>query len=175
MSKKTKMTQAEFARHRGVSRATVTEYKQKGLLVMNDGLVDVAQSESKLTSHLDQTRGGKRISAPAQAAPGNQFMDAKTREMQAKATREEIKALKEMGEAADVSDLHINAFTIARDTVESLISIPDRIASLLAVESDPARIHEMLSEEIRNTCNQVADKVEKQFAKQEPKGEGAAA
>jgi hypothetical protein len=42
------VTQAEFARRRGVSRKTVTKWKQAGKLVMQGELVDVEASEARL-------------------------------------------------------------------------------------------------------------------------------
>ncbi len=44
----TLMTQAEFAREKGVSRKTVTQWKQDGYLVMSGKMVDVRRSHEKL-------------------------------------------------------------------------------------------------------------------------------
>ena len=42
------VTQAEYARHRGVSRKTVTQWKREGILVMNGSLVDRSASDRAL-------------------------------------------------------------------------------------------------------------------------------
>jgi hypothetical protein len=53
------MSQAEFARRRGVSKKTVTEWKGKGLLAMTaDGKVDVEASEWNLDQRPASYRGG---------------------------------------------------------------------------------------------------------------------
>ncbi|AWN43156.1 hypothetical protein [Methylobacterium durans] len=53
------VTQAEFARLRGVSRKTVTEWKAKGLLSMTPaGLVKVEESEWLLADRPQNYRGG---------------------------------------------------------------------------------------------------------------------
>lgn len=53
------MTQAAFARRRGVSKKTVTEWKQSGLLTMTEaGLVDVDASEWSLDQRPANYRGG---------------------------------------------------------------------------------------------------------------------
>lgn len=53
------VSQAEFARRRGVSKKTVTEWKQRGLLTMTDaGLVDVEASEWNLDQRPATYRGG---------------------------------------------------------------------------------------------------------------------
>lgn len=60
------VTQAEFARQRGVSRKTVTDWKAKGLLSMTpDGLVKVEESEWLLADRPQTYRGG---TTKAQAA-----------------------------------------------------------------------------------------------------------
>jgi len=57
------MTQAEFARHRGVSKPAVTGWKKKNLLVMAedpaDGRikVDVARSDARINARVDPMRG----------------------------------------------------------------------------------------------------------------------
>ncbi|SFM76138.1 hypothetical protein [Methylobacterium pseudosasicola] len=53
------LTQAEFARHRGVSKAVVTKWKGQGLLVMTAaGLVDVEATEWNLDQRPANYRGG---------------------------------------------------------------------------------------------------------------------
>jgi hypothetical protein len=65
------LTQAEFARHRGVSRKAVTGWKQKGFLVFSEaGLIDVEASEWNLDQRPASYRGGV-THRPVRAAPGN--------------------------------------------------------------------------------------------------------
>lgn len=53
------MSQADFARRRGVSKKTVTVWKQGGLVVLNEaGLVDVEATEWKLDDRPVNYRGG---------------------------------------------------------------------------------------------------------------------
>jgi hypothetical protein len=63
------MSQAEFARRRGVSKKTVTEWKGKGLLAMTaDGKVDVEASEWSLDQRPATYRGGT-AHRPIRAVP----------------------------------------------------------------------------------------------------------
>jgi len=53
------LSQAEFARRRGVSRKSVTVWKAKGLLILSaDGQVDVPASNLKLRGRPYVNRGG---------------------------------------------------------------------------------------------------------------------
>ena len=63
------MTQAEFARHRGVSKAGVTKWKGQGLLVLNAaGLVEVEATEWNLDQRPATYRGGT-VHRPIRSAP----------------------------------------------------------------------------------------------------------
>jgi phage terminase Nu1 subunit (DNA packaging protein) len=63
------VTQAAFARQRGVSRKTVTDWKSKGLLSMTpDGLVKVEESEWLLADRPQTYRGGTSKPPPTQSA-----------------------------------------------------------------------------------------------------------
>lgn len=65
------LSQAEFARRRGVSRKAVTAWKQKGLLVLDDGgLVDVDRTEWALDQRPAKHRGGV-THRPVRAVQGN--------------------------------------------------------------------------------------------------------
>ncbi|BCP53794.1 hypothetical protein K32_24110 [Kaistia sp. 32K] len=53
------VSQAEYGRHRGVSRKTVTDWKQKGILVLDErGRVDVAKTDAALNERPAVYRGG---------------------------------------------------------------------------------------------------------------------
>lgn len=63
-------TQAEFARMKGVSRKTVTKWKDKGLVSMTpDGLVKIEESEWLLAERSPNYRGGTTKTQAAAPAP----------------------------------------------------------------------------------------------------------
>ncbi|WP_461659002.1 hypothetical protein [Methylorubrum aminovorans] len=65
------LSQAEFARRRGVSRKAVTTWKQKGLLVLDGaGRVDVERTEWNLDQRPTTYRGGV-THRPVRAKDGN--------------------------------------------------------------------------------------------------------
>lgn len=64
------MTQTEFARHRGVGKPAVSNWKKKGWLVFAEGpggkpLVDVARTDAKLNANIDPMRGRPATGAAA--------------------------------------------------------------------------------------------------------------
>jgi hypothetical protein len=71
------MTQAEYARHRGVTKPAVSNWKKQGLLVLAEDpsdariKVDVARTDAKLNAKIDPMRGRPPAGAaePAPALP----------------------------------------------------------------------------------------------------------
>ena len=60
------LNQSKYARHRKVSRKTVTDWKNKGLLVLNGlGLVDVTATDAALDARPPTYRGGNTTSSRA--------------------------------------------------------------------------------------------------------------
>lgn len=60
MADKKKVTQADYARHVGVSEKTVSEWKYAGWLVMTrSGGVNVAASDARLAERPENYRGGQ--------------------------------------------------------------------------------------------------------------------
>jgi len=154
--------QAEFARRIKVSRATVSEYKGKGWLVFSStGMVDVKASTAEIKKYKDVSRGGNRAKKPA--AGSGKFNDAKAKEMQMRADKAELELLEKQGSLVSRERVELAAFTLARAAQEGLMSIPDRLSSLLAAESDPAVIHKMISDEIRGVANTLADSAKGMF------------
>lgn len=68
------LTQADFAKRRGVGKSAVSNWKKAGLLVFAedaDGrmMVDVRRTEARLNSRLDPTRGRPTAATQETAAP----------------------------------------------------------------------------------------------------------
>ena len=63
----------------------------------------------------------------------------------------EARAKVEIGELVSVDEVKQAAFNKARIVRDNLLNIPDRVANLLASVDDASKIHELLSQEIRNS------------------------
>ena len=148
--------QAEFARRIGVSRATVSEYKGKGWLVFSSaGLVDVKASTAEIEKNKDASRGGNRAKKPA--AGSGKFNQAKAKEMQMRADKAELELLEKQGSLVSRERVELAAFTLSRAAQEGLMSIPDRLSSLVAAESDPSVVYKMIRDEIIIVSNTLSD------------------
>jgi hypothetical protein len=61
------------------------------------------------------------------------------------------------GELLEASEVHKSAFKIGREIRDGLLNIPDRMASLVAAESDPKKVHAMLLAEFRQVLEVLAE------------------
>jgi len=61
------------------------------------------------------------------------------------------------GKLVSRDEVQVAAFNKFRTFRDGMLNIPDRVAAVLAAESDPARVHEILATEIRKALLEFAD------------------
>ncbi len=181
------ISQSEYARRRGVSRQYVSRLVKEGVIRLRNGKVDPAQADAALAARRDPARPMRRKTAgpKAQGAPRTSTQDVpvsvdaatlsgsaggdlpkmllKTRiksELE-KGKLLEIKARVEAGKYVDADEVKVAAFNKARVVRDGLLNIPDRLAALLAAESDEHKVHELLASEIRAALEELTGGAER--------------
>jgi hypothetical protein len=108
------------------------------LTEVNDSRIEVPQAELTPSSGLDYAR--------------------------ARAVREgylarlaKIEFEERSGKLVSRDEVQVAAFNKYRTFREGMLNIPDRLAAVLAAEGDPAKVHDLLSAEIRRALHDVAD------------------
>jgi phage terminase Nu1 subunit (DNA packaging protein) len=164
------VSQAEFARLRGVSRATVTHWKNAGRLLLNsDGMVDVAASEKLLALRPAVYRGGR-----AKPTPGEKLLpilDQSPEEIadSTKWTLIEAQRVKEVYlallrkqefeiEQGELLEIEAVAQEVGREysiVRERLLSIPGKVSASLA-GCDRAVIETKLRDEIAEALAELS-------------------
>lgn len=171
------VTQKEFAEICGVSKAAVTKWKTKGLLVFGENnLVNVSATQEKLENRPAKYRGG---TAKTFSDSNNDFSepddfeadDSEPKEnieddniSHAEATRrkevylarcQKIKYEKEIGKLVDVdaaAQVVANEYAKVRSKI---LAIPTRTATRLSVMKNPAEIKRYLDTEIAEALNEL--------------------
>ena len=92
---------------------------------------------------------GPPIVDPGGDAAADTFAAVRRRATEAQAQLREQEVARRAGELVSRADVRREAYEVARTVRETLTNIPDRVAHALAAETDPARVHAALSEEIR--------------------------
>ena len=63
--------------------------------------------------------------------------------------------MKRIGSLGDLDAMGREAFKVARQVRDSLFTMPDRLAPILAAEREVASVHALLLEEITRVCNEL--------------------
>jgi hypothetical protein len=170
------MNQSDFANHIGVNRSHVTQLKNAGRLVMQDGKVSVDASIKLIADTKDPGKVGvaarhekdreqkQTASAPA-AAPvmdditgkaGSAYQQARAMKEKYAAMSAKISYEKEVGTLLLADDARFavaDGDTIIRNRLESL---PDILAPQLAAETDEQKIRSLLMDHIESLLGDLS-------------------
>jgi hypothetical protein len=176
------ITQAEWARRHGFSRQYVSRLVKQGIVRLRDGRIDPAQADAALAAMRDPARPLRRgvVQNEAQREPAREvadrpavrptsdslalpqsgdlptlFLRTRIKSEVERARLLELKAKVESGRYVDAEEVSAAAFNRARIVRDALLSIADRLAPILAAESDAAAIHAALSSEIRTALQEL--------------------
>ncbi len=167
----TLMSQSEFADHIGVNRSHVTQLKNAGRLVMQDGKVDVEASIRRIDDTKDPAKEGvakrhqqersqkeqeKTEKAPIASGSGSRFQLAKAWRAESDALKADIEVKTLCGQllvADEVKMAVADGDTIIRNRLESL---PDILAPQLSAETDEQKIRSMLMDHIESLLGDLS-------------------
>jgi DNA-binding Lrp family transcriptional regulator len=135
MRKRDLITQAAFARLRKVSRQRVSRLVKDGVIPTHKGKIDPAEAEVAIAAR----------SAPAVTSMS--YSSARTRHEQFRAALAELDFKARSGEMIPVEAVKKTAFETGRRIREAVKNITPRIESILAAETDVARVRAILDRE----------------------------
>lgn len=73
----------------------------------------------------------------------------------------ELRYLEEIGKLVAADDVEREIERLARSVRDAQLNIADRLAPILAAETDPARVHTLIAEEIRASHNELSRRLER--------------
>lgn len=166
------MSFSAYARHRGVSQPYISQLVAKGVIPLSDGRkIDAAAADAAIDAMRDPAkqavadrhaaaRAPAAVAPPADpplgGAPVGQFHKAKTATEVFRAKNAQLEYERAVGRLIE-TDAAVRAIGAnLGPTVKLLESIPNRIASRLAAETDPRKVHALLSGEIDAVRAEVA-------------------
>lgn len=136
----------QYARHRGVSHTAVQKaIKQGRISTTAGGKIDVEKADR------DWNRNTSSVNEPQRegTSGGPGYAQSRAVREHYLARLAKIEFEERAGKLVSRDEVTIAAFTKARTVRDNLLNIPDRVAALLAAESDAVRTHQILSDEIR--------------------------
>jgi hypothetical protein len=162
------MSQAEYGRHRGKTRQYIGQLLKAGVLVMRGGKVDVEASDAVLDDQpVDDPVASPTMQASVNQPPprptadgqGASFGQARTIEMVFRAKLRRLEFETKQGKLIDADQYRNAAANAIRTFRDALLGIPDRLATTLAAESDPKKVHLALRTELTRELEAASDAV----------------
>lgn len=151
------VSQAAYARHRGVSREAVRRALAEGRIEadaqgrIDTEAADVAWERNSAPAAL---RGARRRRRPD--PDESSFAEARARREAWMAELAELNYRQRSGELVPAEDVRRSAFDVGRRLRSQLLTIPDRVAAQLAGLHDPMAVHRVLRAEILKACAEIA-------------------
>lgn len=159
------ISQAEYARTRGVSRQYIHQLVKSGMIRLRDKRIDPKQADSILAAQSQPLkRMASRMDFSDKAIGGLSAEEAslmalllKTRiKIQAEQAKLlEIRAGVASGRLVDVEIVKNAGFRRGRTVRDNVLGIPDRIDSLVTAMTDPAEIHALLTKELEKALEEL--------------------
>lgn len=162
------MTRAEFARHRGVSKAAVTQWAAAGRLVLSGTGVNVEGSDSRLAETVNN-RGGKRkagvvggAQADASGQPGDfrfggTLTEARTSQARNRAKLDDLDYQERIGKLVEKSRYDAALADGMAPIMSQLDNLSTRLAPKVAGLTDVRRIQDIVDDEVARIRQDTAD------------------
>jgi hypothetical protein len=150
-----------YARHRGCALSAVQKAIKSGRIsVQPDGKIDSAQADLQW-----QRNTGQHAPPVAQrmqddidgAFGGSQYTKAPAVREHYQARLAKIDYEERVAKLVPKDEVQVAAFNKFRQFRDHMLNIPDRIAAMVAAETEAARCYEIIAIEIRKALNEFAD------------------
>ena len=160
------MTQAEYARHRRKSRQYISQLAKAGVLVMRAGKIDVRATDTVLDDKpVDEMHEppAAATASPARVggdslpqAGGASFGQARTIEMVFRAKLRRLEFETKQARLIEAEAVRKTVAEAVRTIRDGILGLPDRLATVLAAESDPKKVHVILKTELTRELEGLA-------------------
>lgn len=153
------ITQAAWGRKHNYTRQYVNKLVNNGTIKLHNGKINEEEADMAIAAIRQPMKSSKNALGGMDDLSNLSTVLLKTR---IKSEIEKVKYLetknKEVSKMLVPADgVRIAAFNKGRMVRDALLNIPDRVASMLAKESDTNRIHEILTKEIRQVIEEILE------------------
>jgi hypothetical protein len=150
-----------YAAHRGVALSAVQKAIKSGrIATLPDGRIDPDRAdidwERNTTRHAPAvTQRGQEEDAEVFGA--SQYTKARAVREHYQARLSKIEYEERVAKLVPKDEVQVAAFNKFRQFRDHMLNIPDRVAAMLAAETEAAKCYEILAIEIRRALNEFAD------------------
>jgi hypothetical protein len=175
------LSQRAYARHRGVTHRAVQKAIKAGRITRNsDGTIDPATADAQWKANTDPAgptaNGTQRVpvsvsqpqvipvaprtpggNGDASSPPAGGYLASRAVREAYRARREKLAFERDSGALVPIEDVRATAFATGRRIREHLLTLPDRIAPLVAGFSDAGECHRVITEEVEHVLEELND------------------
>lgn len=169
------LTITAYARHRGVSHVAVLKAIKAGRIEKEaDGTIDPEKADAAWARNTNQAQQRKapkqsepsRNDVEAEAPVGPPIVNSGPNFAQSRAIKEAYNARlaklsyeEKSGALVRTDSVKVAWFNTLRVLRDRALNLPDRLAPILAAETDPKVVRDMLEDELRSILNDAADTI----------------
>jgi hypothetical protein len=154
------LSQRAYARHRGMALSAVQKAISSGRIsTLPDGRIDpdAADREWEANTKARPPAVRRQPDDDQDAFGAAQYSKARAVREHYQARLAKIDYEERIGNLVSKDEVQVAAFNTHRVIRDAMLNIPDRVAAMLAAETDEAKCHEVLTTEIRKALNDFAD------------------
>lgn len=155
------LSQRAYAKHRGVALSAVQKAISTGRIsTMADGRIDPGVADGEWAANTKARPPAVRRQQgedEGDAFGAAQYSKARAVREHYQARLAKIEYEERVGSLVSKDEVQVAAFNTHRVIRDAMLNIPDRIAAMLAAETDEAKCYEILATEIRKALNEFAD------------------
>lgn len=171
------MTKTQYAKHRGVSGAMVSKMvRDERILVTPDNLVDVEISDTLLDKYSESPirqdpefnpdDGRDILLERLQGSSVGSYAEQRALLTKYKAGLAKIELDRASGTSLDAKATREAAFSLGRSLRDQILGISDRIAPIVAAESDTHKVRTILDTELRQALEDVSKTLESEYTEE---------
>lgn len=160
------MTQAEYARKRGVSREAIRKAIQSGRIpALSGGRIDPKKADTAFRENTDPVRGGKRA-ARDEDAPGGALLIpgtnipkhyvSKAKREQHMAARAKLEHEELAGQLVRTDSIRQAAFAATRRARDQILRLSDVIVPRIIGVTDELEMRKVIDDEARKICEELS-------------------
>jgi len=156
------LSQRAYARHRGVSLSAVQKAIETGRIsTQPDGRIDSEQAdvawEQNTTRHAPPITKRGQDEDDVSIFGASQYTKARAVREYYQAKLARIEYEERVAKLVAKNEVQVAAFDKFRQFRDHMLNIPDRVAAMVAAETEAAKCYEVLATEIRRALNEFAD------------------
>ncbi|WP_062262421.1 hypothetical protein [Endozoicomonas arenosclerae] len=160
----TLISQSAFAKGQGWSRQYVAKLVKSGKIRLHNGKINPEEALKAIQSQAEPSTALRKPPpqsevlpvAPTDSRQAVDFVTARTMREAFRAKMAKMEYEEKAGKLTEASKVREDAYRAGRMLRDALLGIPDRQADVLAAETDPRKVRQLLMDELESILSELS-------------------